>query len=484
MKLNQINHLIEWTSEAPNMFDLQLKFTDSYILKNFSPKFKIIIKDENNQVLDQKEANIFSESFARKGIENFYLFKAELMRSDDFLLFGDFYPYSSRKLLNWHAPYEFKNKYDLNFEFNYNKYYSIYNETGFFNKLIVSIIDEQENIVFEDIFEIENLNQSLNISNLIELATKDYESKSVEFLINEEYAKNFNISKIICLPIVNGNILKKDLIIKDVKRKTSFENYDYQDIKDFNFIVVPLNEIEFNIFNFLNSKELNINNILNIKNQTFYKKYVLDKNIFLQKNDSKVEIYFHGPLYLFNEDSYNNISWPQEFEQIKNIKYKKYFPISNKNLNTFTKLVNPNYNLYQNYNSNQTEAFVPEYIGYKYLENDQFVNQNINLDINQILSMNIKNISILNVQNLTNKNIIYIELVSLISSDYINNISTEFLSTNFQLLSKGIKVIDGINHASFVLKYEYDPIFTNQEIIKDNLLEDKIFIDLRFKLNI
>jgi hypothetical protein len=211
-------------------------------------------------------------------------------------------------------------------------------------------------------------------------------------------------------------------------------------------------------------------------------------NLIYKENSSNQTVgYFHGLIYLFNNQSFENLNWPDQDIDLLNIKFNKYFVKSNKDTENYSLSIE---NEMVVSDALIEESSLPinilnESLGYYLNNNGSLIYQDFNKDIPYFKNNNIKKMSILSIEENLNKTSIYLECVT--PFENINEIYLETSTTNLFFVKKYIKEIDGKSYASFLLRYEYSNeltayFLTNNSINKDRIIQGKRNINFNIKL--
>ena len=94
--------------------------------------------------------------------------------------------------------------------------------------------------------------------------------------------------------------------------------------------IIPLNNVQTEIIEFFKNKSSTIN-LLELVKESFIDQLYKTNLIYSENLLNKIAGFYQGYIYLFNNESWNSISWPLTEEEIVEIKYLKYFPIALKN---------------------------------------------------------------------------------------------------------------------------------------------------------
>jgi len=223
--------------------------------------------------------------------------------------------------------------------------------------------------------------------------------------------------------------------------------------------------------NFNDNEEIVLNIVLENFNQQAFD--IID----VPSEEQQYKVYYQNLIYLFNNESYSNISWPNDFTLINGIRYKKYFPLAKDSSNNETYLINrvivPESSAVSLIND---ENLSTDLIGYKFKDLNGDINYNdISSDLTYQKNINIKSIEIKTVIEENGQTSMYIEAVT----DFTNTSNFKILniSNNLSFIERYFTNISGQNYVTLLFKLNY--IYVNDtftDISKNQLLFNKEFI--------
>ena len=434
MKIKHINPTIEWqTIKNINFFNTNSKL----------PAYNITIKNEDTvleQILDTKD----------------YIYTEDRRFSDDINL-------KKPKFYSSQAKNSINHTYTFHFIKNYGIYKKIYNKLGFFKnlKFIIDYVDTPDIDYQFDIqyCEIENLNQN-------SLLNKIYRSNdllSLKLLINIKHFQEKEISSILILGSTTNQNLKSILIEEidkkwlNVNQETAlltipFIENEIVEISDkLNVKIIPLNNVQSQIYNFLKSHESEEK--INKMFEEFFPNQIFNiENVGKQIENNETLIVYQNYIYLFNKDSLNSNSL--DLTKINEIEFNKYYPLLNKS--EINKTICINCDVDEDSHSNNLFNLNKDYLGYFYKDLDLY--RDINSDLNTLISKNIRQVKILEINEENNICDLYIEFIT----NFYNNekfyIET---SRDLKFYEKYYSKIDNKDYITFLFKYSYDLIDLN-----------------------
>lgn len=469
MKIKNINLTLAWETvrDIPNYVDLNLPF----------PKYNVKIRNIDNTLIEN-----YTDL-------NYY---EPIMEHRQECLEGA----KKTKLFYDLVKNKAKNIFKYDFSNNYTSYKKINNKIGFFKNLLFEIDYDntyQENFKVQAEYpEIENINKN-------SLFNKVYRSSdylNIKFLINKEYFKEKEIHSFLILSEVSNRTIKnkklRNLLVENIEKNwldinnntvlltVPFIDNDIVEISEnLNISVIPLNFIQFEIYNFLKTqeKEEDINNLF----LEFYQNQVLNiGKIYKQSVNNETLIFYQNYIYLFNKESLASNSLNSEIS-INDISFKQYFPLLRKNETNKTICLSDDLNtdtvLDNNYNLNK------DYLGYYDKNLTNYIDAIIDLDYLQ--NKNILKAQIIEIEEINNEAILYVEFITSFCDDekfYIES------SGNLKLYEKYKILINDKNYITFLFKYSYsldslnEYLNENSLINKNQIISEKDLINFSAKL--
>lgn len=476
MLAQKLNLDISWTVSSPLIIPKESKEFD---VTKYFPSYNIYVYDNKNNLIDK------ILDLNNKKVKEIYSFEGSPFQQAEgrlgnidggIKIIADLERNKYRKKI-------VENYFGYSFEQNSNLYYKNNNKYGFYSTLKFKV---EFNSELSNSLEFEVEYPFISENNLNSIFSKIYRSNdlySCKFLIDYNLFNQYKANSIIIFPKANfnSNIIELNKIFI-----SNIENIWLNSNDQSKLLTVPFAETEM----VDEYKDIDLEIYILNKVQSEIVQYFIDKlsqndlkNLLLEKyiNQSfsynlmdKSEAFFQGNLYLFNESSFENLSWPQNDTNINGVIYNKFFPRSHKdNVNT---ILFDKYNLIQD---DITASIDNIDLGY-YFNNNYY---NIEQDILYFSSNNILKINIIEVQKILNKNKIYIEVITC----FRNTENILFKSNQLKLENKYTKISNNELYSTFLLSYEYD----NQEIINfsnsnninlANLIYKEIPIDISFKI--
>ena len=235
------------------------------------------------------------------------------------------------------------------------------------------------------------------------------------------------------------------------------------------------------IFPIESSKNLIIKNLIDQKDKlelflnTFSSNKIISKNLY--RYGSILEaVNFQGYAYLFSNESYQNISWPQNDIIINNIAYNKYFTKAKDNLNQDTFCLNNQFESQTNLVDITLDPNISDVVGYYNLNKDTFYD--IKSDLPYFKSLNINKIKVVDIQKRNNEYSMFIEFITNLTDK--DDIVISYISSDLNFVQKSYQLINNINYLTLLFSIKYDYV-ENENI--NNLIYNKIMINFSFKYN-
>lgn len=379
------------------------------------------------------------------------------------------------------------------FQENIDLYYQKNNKEGFFDSLKIHVISEDG----DDTNDVEITTDyakinPININNILKKVFKNIEGTALKLKFNkDEYLKN-EVQAVLLVPqteSIKNNF--KYIFIDDIENKwisvlndessltVPFPNlYTLNNQEAIAFDIYLLNKCQKEMFYNFKDKPIDENEKILV-----FTNYLTEQKISLASiNDETQEIRasYQNFFYLFNEESFNNIAWPTQSTLINGINYLKYFPLKSDELNNNTYLINILPKIETSAIATTNSLNNPA-LGYKSTDLEGIINDNfIEQDLASSNHLNIKTIEIKNVINENNEVSMYIEVVT----NFINKLNFKLLnmSNNLFFIDKYYTGQDDVNYLTFLFKVKYTYINNTENLLKKQLIQDRIFINFDFEI--
>jgi len=434
-----------------------LKLEDDVDYDSLIKPYTIQILNENEEIL--REYNNFKDGRKNTSMIHIAIQKPAILRRA--YMFANTRKQYNKVLNTMTYSFEFP------FEENIKSYIEKNNKLGYYKNLKIKVISEDNddsndvliNVTYRDI----NVN---DINDIFIKIFRNIENTGIKLKFNKEKFLNSNIESILIQPLDNNSKEKfKCIFIDQIKEKwlsiieneSSISipfpnNYIIKNDSQFDIKVYYFNKAQTNMLNsfknFNNNEEVILDIALENFNQQMFD--VID----LPSEEEEYKVYYQNFIYLFNNESYSNIAWPNEFTLINGIKYKKYFPLAKDASNNETYLINrvivPESSALSLIND---ENLSTDLIGYKFKDLNGNINYNdVSSDLTYQKNTNIKSIEIKTVIEENSQTSIYLEA------------TTNFIDTS------NFKIINVSNNLSFIERY-----FTS--------ISNQNYVTLLFKLN-
>ena len=170
---------------------------------------------------------------------------------------------------------------------------------------------------------------------------------------------------------------------------------------------------------------------------TFSSNKIISKNLY--RYGSILEaVNFQGYAYLFSNESYQNISWPQNDIIINNIAYNKYFTKAKDNLNQDTFCLNNQFESQTNLVDITLDPNISDVVGYYNLNKDTFYD--IKSDLPYFKSLNINKIKVVDIQKRNNEYSMFIEFITNLTDK--DDIVISYISSDLNFVQKSYQLIN------------------------------------------
>ena len=489
MKLNLKDININW-NVYPNI--------PSFVENNFdlmsNVSFNVKILDENLIIINQKN-NIPSakidkaESFnLHFGFDNPFALAQpmpiELMvSSPKRILETSYFNQNIKQVIVQNFIYQF--------EENAHDYYLKYQKNGFFKKLNFFVdynnSDTKQNIDVE--YQTIDI-QKTPMQNIFTKIFKSEDNVTLKFKINFEEFKKTDIRSLFIIPYIHEGESKtqlKEMYISDIENKwlnnsdsTKLLTIPFSDnfsiVQDIlSLEIIPLNNVQTEIIEFFKNR-LSETALLDLVKEFFIDQLYKTNLVYSENLLNKIAGFYQGYIYLFNNESWNSISWPSTEEEVIEIKYLKYFPLAVKD-SIETISLEKEVEIQSSVLEVHDNTIQSNLLGYN-IENSF---KDVKDDIIYFKSNNIKSVSILNVEELENKTKIYLEFVT--NFDLLSNVYIDGISNGLSFIQKYYKNINDQNYATLLFCYEYNNNLTNNSSeTKAHAIQGKKLINFNIRL--
>jgi hypothetical protein len=478
------NIKLSWTNSI--RISQFLKLEDGIDYDSLIKPYTIQILNENEELL--REYNNFKDGTKNTSLIHVAIQKPPALRRC--YMFAN-----TRKIYNKIVDtmtYEFT----FPFEENVKSYIEKNNKLGYFKNLKIKVIsednDESNDVLINVSYSEIILN---NITDIFMKIYRNIENTGIKLKFNKNNFLNNNIESILIEPLDNDSKEKfKCIFIDKIKEKwlsiiqneSSISipfpnNYTIKNDSQFSFKLYYLNQAQSDMLNVFKNINDSDEAILQLISENFSKQSF--DLIDTPSEEEEYKVFYQNFLYLFNNESYNNISWPSDFTLINGIKYKKYFPLAKDNLNNETYLINRIINPESSaITVIQDENISNDTVGFKYKDLNNNINYNdISSDLTYQKNTNIKSIEIKTVLEENGLTSIFLEVIT----NFIDTSSFKILniSNNLSFVQRSFTNIDNKNYVTLLFKLNYDYIndsFT--DLLKSQLLFNKEFISFDFDI--
>lgn len=476
--------------------DIQLYWADairiSRFLKQDEINFDSLIKAYTIKIFDQEGALLREYNNFRDGEKRLSLVQVAL---DDLGSLRRSYMFASPRKCYSKTMDTIRYNFNFSLEANAEAFFEKYQTDGFFKNLKLQIISEdgdptndtEIDITFKNIF-------NENINTVFKKVLKNIESSSLKFKLNKTSFLEKEIESLLIIPL-NENMRNnfKYIFVDDIKNKwlsiieneasltVPFPNsYVFPNSEELNIKYYYLNQLQTNVFKFFKDKNISDEALLQIIENVAENQNIEALNIINEEEEFLCS--YQNFIYLFNDQSFNNISWPENPILINGIEFRKYFPIAKDQSNNFTYVINQ-------LNNPETSALSIvedsrlEHLGYKFIDLENNINDYlITQDLSYQKNINIKNIAIKNVISQNDNVSIYLEIIT----NFINtsNFTLQKISNNLSFVERYFTNINDNNHVTLLFKLNYN--YLNTTLLdkpKNTLIQNKEFIFFEFKIN-
>jgi hypothetical protein len=377
------------------------------------------------------------------------------------------------------------------FEENANDYYLKYQKNGFFKKLNFFVdyntSDARQNINVE--YKTINM-QETPMGDIFTKIFKSEDNIALKFKINFEEFKKTDITSLFIIPYAHEGESKtqlKEMYISNIQNKwlnnsdnTKLLTIPFEDnfsvIQDIlSLEIIPLNNVQTEIIEFFKSK-LSRSDLLDLIKEFFIDQLYKTNLIYGESLLNKIAGFYQGYLYLFNNESWSSISWPQTEQSLLGIKYAKYFPLALKD-NIETTSSEKEMQIESSVLEIHENDIQDNLLGYK-IDNSF---KDVKDDGIYFKSNNIRSVSILNIEELENKTKIYLEFVT--NFDLLSNVYIDSISNGLSFIQKYYKNINDQNYATLLFCYEYNnDSINNDSETKSHTIQGKKLINFNIRL--
>lgn len=465
---------IEWQSQR----QLPIEVFREKLYAGF-PSFNVEILDENNNVLHIYENIPSSENFGVISKSSVEARREIIQRNPGFLWANP------RKKEEFFRNKDIvKNSFTFPIEENVRIFENINGFAGYYKNLYIKIT-HNDSFQISYICSVSYENVDINVlKNSLSKIYRSSDNLSLKLKLNPDLYLQSNCKSLLILTKVSNNLELKPILIEDIQNKwlntidTSkiitipFEETEIVETSDIlNVEIIPIENHKNYIIKNLINNPIGLNNFL----QKFTNEKIIPNNLY--KNGIMLEATsFQGYTYLFSDESYVNIAWPENIISINNIQFNKYFTKA-KDLNDLeTICLNNPIDIETNLVDISLNQNITETIGYFNQDKSKFYD--IKADLPYFKYKNIKSIKVKNLQKQNSEITMFLEFVtSLTEKDdiLINNISS-----NLNFVQKYYQLIDGINYLSLMFSIKYQA--NDNENLK-NIIYDKQMINFSFKYN-
>jgi len=457
-----------------------LKLEDNADYDSLIKPYTIQILNENEEILI--EYNNFKDGTKNTSLIHVAIQKPAILRRA--YIFANTRKQYSKVLDTMTYSFEFP------FEENVKSYIEKNNKLGYFKNLKIKVISEDNDTSNDVLINVTYKEIDINdVSSIFVKIFRNIENTGIKLKFNKQEFLNSNIESILIQPLDSNSKEKFKYIFVDkikekwlsiIENESSISipfpnNYIIKNDSQFDIKVYYLNKAQSNMLssfkNFNDNEEIVLNIVLENFNQQAFD--IID----VPSEEQQYKVYYQNLIYLFNNESYSNISWPNDFTLINGIRYKKYFPLAKDSSNNQTYLINrvivPESSAVSLIND---ENLSTDLIGYKFKDLNGDINYNdISSDLTYQKNINIKSIEIKTVIEENGQTSMYIEAVT----DFTNTSNFKILniSNNLSFIERYFTNISGQNYVTLLFKLNY--IYVNDtftDISKNQLLFNKEFI--------
>lgn len=484
--------------KTTSISDIKLTWTNSihipkYLIEEvvnydeFIRPYTLQVFDENDNLL--KEYNNFKDGEKHTTLIQVDLkgIKSSMRRA---------YMFASPRKIYSQVVDNIKYIFTFPFDENVKSYYEKTGNIGFFKNIKIKVISEDGDSSNDAIINVSYPNES--IRNIRDIFTKIFrisDGSGVKLKFNKQEFLNSDIQGALLEPL-NPEIKErfKCIFLDNIKEKwadiienetlLSFQfpnNYVLPNNQQLNFKIYYLNRAQVEIFNYYKNMNVDENKILEIFSEYLTSRFF--EAIEIENEDNEYKIFYQNFLYLFNEESFNNIAWPTDKTLIDRVYYKKYFPLlkdlGNNTTCMVTKLINPQSSALVLSDNEQ----IPDTIGYQFKDLDENINQSdIKIDFSYQKNTNIQSIEVKNIINDNNNINLYLEIITTFTN--YTDIKMSNITNNLSFLEKYYVDIDGQNYLTLLFKLNYNYSNTTwPEANKNQLLHNKEFISFSFDVS-
>jgi len=375
------------------------------------------------------------------------------------------------------------NNFTFSIEENYRIFLEKNNKEGFYKNIYLKI---SHNDYAKNSYECFVQYKNINFEEFTSSIEKAYRSSDGLTLKLKLDPNKFILSEVKGLLLMNkaNDLNLKPLYISDIESKW------LDTISSSKILTLPFNETEIleqaNVLDceiyplpasesWITEEILKTNNLHKIKNFiNSFLNYKLNYSLYKINTETKA-VEYQGYIYLFNPQSYEEISWPKETKNIKNINYLNYF-VKNKNLQNLNSLcLNTPPQVEENIVNIEFDPNIDETLGYYNLDETDFFD--VKKDLTYIKSLNINSIKILEVKEVENEYILYIEFITNIkNTEEIMPLNV----SNLNFIQKYFKYINGENLTCLLFSIKFNK--TNY-IELNRIINEKIMVNFSFKYN-
>ena len=465
---------IQWESQR----QLPMGVINEKLYAGF-PSFNIEILDENQNFLFNYDNIPSSENFgsiSKSSIEA----RLEIIKNNPGFIWAN-----PRKKEEFFKNKDIvKNSFTFSIEENYRIFREKNNIDGYYKNIYIKIT-HNDTFQISYICQVEYEEINLNIlENSIKKIYRSSDNLSLKLKLNPEEYLNSNTKSLVIFSKINNEIILKPIFIEDIENKW-LNTVDTSKILTIPFeeteILEEGNVLNVEIFPIESSKNLIIKNLIDQKDKlelflnTFSSNKIISKNLY--RYGSILEaVNFQGYAYLFSNESYQNISWPQNDIIINNIAYNKYFTKAKDNLNQDTFCLNNQFESQTNLVDITLDPNISDVVGYYNLNKDTFYD--IKSDLPYFKSLNINKIKVVDIQKRNNEYSMFIEFITNLTDK--DDIVISYISSDLNFVQKSYQLINNINYLTLLFSIKYDYV-ENENI--NNLIYNKIMINFSFKYN-
>jgi len=386
-------------------------------------------------------------------------------------------------------------KFKFLFEENAQNYYDKNNKYGFFDKFKIHVISEDgdDSNDAEILIDYSKIEEA-EINGILKKTYKNLEGNALKIKFNKTKFLDNKVEGMLFVPQTEAMKMHfKYIFVDEIQDKwvsiieneasmtVPFPNLYISSIQEsLVFDVYFLNKCQVEIFNFFKQKGAQDEDLLLIFQEYLSKQKLSLSNI--QDEAEEFKVWYQNFIYLFNEESFQNISWPTELIKVHGIEYKKYYPQKKDIDNNETYVAN----LLPTIDASATATIEDpniynQNLGYKYKNlNNEIKDGYIEEDLASAGGLNIKSIEIKNIINNNNNISIYFEVVT----NFINNLNFKVLniSNNISLVNK-YYTYNEENNLTFLFKLDY--AYSNNfhpNLLKKQLIQDRQFINFDLEI--